>query len=188
MAYGQLEELYWTESNVNDVTESQYFQQTIARCAFLSFRGPIRYAAIIAGAPDADMPTLMRLGEYLLIGYHIKGDDLDMSPDSPAWGKIAGEDITTGRRTLLINYTLSVASDEDRATIEAIINSRSDDEARKRRVYELILKYEAFEHTRAIANRYHARCYDCIDALHVGDAHQLLLREFADFAILKRKV
>ena len=48
MAYGQLEELYWTESNINDVNESQYFQQVIARCAFLSFRGPMHYAAIIA--------------------------------------------------------------------------------------------------------------------------------------------
>lgn len=188
MAYGQLEELYWTESNVNDVTESQYFQQTIARCAFLSFRGPIRYAAIIASAPDEDMQTLMRLGEYLLIGYHIKGDDLDMSPDSPAWGKIAGEDITTGRRTLLINYTLSVANDEDRATVETIIDSRTDDEARKRQVYELILKYEAFEHTRAIAKRYHARCCECIDELNINDTYKSLLRAFADFAILKRKV
>jgi len=188
MAYGQLEELYWTESNVNDVSDSQYYQQTIARCAFLSFRGPIRYAAIIASASAADMPTLMRLGEYLLIGYHIKGDDLDMSPDSPAWGKIAGEDITTGRRTLLINYTMRVASESDRTKIEAIVNARSDDAADKRFVYELILKYRAFEHTRAIADQYHARCYNCIEALSIDVAHKSLLREFADFAILKRKV
>lgn len=188
MAYGQLEELYWTESNVNDVNESQYFQQVIARCAFLSFRGPLHYAAIIADAPADDLPTLARLGEYLLIGYHIKGDDLDMSPDSPVWGKIAGEDITTGRRTLLINHTMSVANSADRALIEKIIDSRTVDEAEKRQVYELIIKYKTFEHTRKIAARYHAKSCRCIDDLKIADKHKQLLREFADFAILKRRV
>ncbi len=188
MAYGQLEELYWTESNVNDVNESQYFQQVIARCAFLSFRGPLHYAAIIADAPPGELPTLARLGEYLLIGYHIKGDDLDMSPDSPAWGKIAGEDITTGRRTLLINRTLSVASAEDRAAIERIIELRTEDETEKRQVYELIVKYKTFEHTRKIAAKYHEKCYRCINELQIADDHRELLQEFADFAIFKRKV
>jgi geranylgeranyl pyrophosphate synthase len=188
MAFGQIEELYWTESNVNDVSESQYFQQVIARCAFLSFRGPLRYAAIIADAPSSDIPILMRLGEYLLIGYHIKGDDLDMSPDSAAWGKIAGEDITTGRRTLLINHTLSVANAEDRATIERIIDSRTEDEAEKKLVYHLIIKYKAFEHSRKIAETYHAKCYELIDTLQTTEGHKSLLQEFADFAILRRRV
>lgn len=187
MAYGQIEELYWTESDVNDVNEAQYFQETIARCAFLSFRGPIRYAAIIAGAPEADFPSLLRLGEYLLVGYHIKGDDLDMSPDSPAWGKIAGEDITTGRRTLLINHTLSVASPEDRRTIEAILESRTEREDEKRVVYEMIIKYRTFEHTRELVRRYHRLCYDCIDRLDIDAQHAQLLREFTDFAMIKRR-
>lgn len=188
MAFGQMEELYWTESNVNDVNESQYFQQVIARCAFLSFRGPIRYAAIIADAPIGDLPVLARLGEYLLIGYHIKGDDLDMSPDSSAWGKIAGEDISTGRRTLLINHTLSIATAEDRKTIEKIISSRTEAEEEKQQVYDLILKYKTFEHTRKIAKKYHEKCYRCIDELQIGNVHRVLLREFTDFAIHDRKV
>lgn len=188
MAFGQIEELYWTESDVNDINESQYFQQVIARCAFLSFRGPLRYAAIIADTPTDDIPILMRLGEYLLIGYHIKGDDLDMSPDSPAWGKIAGEDITTGRRTLLINYTLSVANAEDRTVIERIISSRTEDEAEKKLVYQLIIKYRAFEHSRKIAVKYHDKCYQVIGTLQMPESHKNLLREFADFAILRRMV
>lgn len=188
MAFGQIEELYWTESSVSDINESQYFQQVIARCAFLSFRGPLHYAAIIADAPAEDIQTLLRLGEYLLIGYHIKGDDLDMSPDSPAWGKVAGEDITTGRRTLLINYTLSVAGEEDRALIERIINSRTEDEDEKKLVYELIIKYKAFEHSHRIAEKYHDKCYQRIADLHISDESGSLLREFADFAILGRKV
>jgi geranylgeranyl pyrophosphate synthase len=148
----------------------------------------MHYAAIIADAPPEDLPMLARLGEYLLIGYHIKGDDLDMSPDSPAWGKIAGEDITTGRRTLLINHTLSVASAEDRATIVRIIESRTEDETQKQQVYKLIVKYRTFDHTRKIAAKYHEKCYRRIDELQIAARYRELLREFADFAILKRKV
>jgi geranylgeranyl pyrophosphate synthase len=188
MAFGQIEELYWTESDINDVSEPQYLQETIARCAFLSFRGPIRYGAIIAGAPESDFPALLKLGEYLLIGYHIKGDDLDMSPDSPAWGKVAGEDITTGRRTLLINHTLSVASEDDKEIIEAILISRTDDEDEKRKVYEMIIKYNTFSYTSQLAKTYYDNCVDCINQLSISEKYKKLLVEFTDFAMVKRKV
>jgi len=188
MAFGQIEELYWTESNINRVTVEQYLQETIARCAFLSFRGPLRYAGIIADAPEEDIPVLERIGEYLLIGYHIKGDNLDMAPDSNAWGKIAGEDITTGRRTLLINYLLQNANREDRELLEEILNSRTKDEEKKKEVYDLVLKYKAFQYTRNLAEKYHELTKIEIDRLHIPDKYKTLFYEFSEFASMKRAV
>jgi len=188
MAYGQIEELYWTESNVNSVALSQYLQETIARCAFLSFRGPLRYAAIVADAPAEDIPVLERIGEYLLIGYHIRGDTLDMSPDSDEWGKIAGEDITTGRRTLLINYVLEKAEPGDRAELERILNARTTDERIKHWVYDKVVQYGGFAFTREMARAYHEKTREQILRLHISERHRQLFSEFSDFAAMKRSV
>jgi geranylgeranyl pyrophosphate synthase len=188
MAFGQIEELYWTESNINTVTVEQYLQETIARCAFLTFRGPLRYAAIIADAPEEDIPVLEKIGEYMLVGYHVRGDNLDMSPDSDAWGKIAGEDITTGRRTLLINYILQNASEEDNKRLVEIINSRTVDESRKREVFDLVMKYRGLEYTRDLAEKYNSLTKKEIDKLHVSDKHKNLFCQFSDFSCMKRAV
>ncbi len=186
MAFGQMEELYWTESNVNSVTVRQYLQETIARCAFLSFRGPLKYAGMLADAPEEDIPVLEKMGDYLLIGYHIRGDNLDMSPDSQEWGKVAGEDISTGRRTLLINYVLQHATESDRETLTDILNARSRDEKKKRLVYEMVLKYNAFEYTRHLAEEYNARAQSEIEKLHVPKEYKTLFREFSDFSSERR--
>ncbi|THB71547.1 MAG: hypothetical protein D6B25_18310 [Desulfobulbaceae bacterium] len=188
MAFGQIEELYWTQSNVNDITVDQYLQETIARCAFLTFRGPMRYAGILADAPPQDIAVLEKIGEYLLVGYHLKGDNLDMSPDSPEWGKVAGEDITTGRRTLLINYLLDKADKQERATIESIISSRTEDEEKKKVVYELVLKYDIFAQTRDLAAEYNQLAKQEIEKLSVSDEYKLLLNQFADYATRRRSL
>lgn len=186
MGFGQIEELYWTESNVNTVTVEQYLQETTARCAFLSFRGPLRYAAIIADAPEEDLPVLEKIGERLLVGYHIKGDILDMSPDSEEWGKVAGEDITTGRRTLLINYVLQQADPEEREWLVDILNSRTDDDTEKRQVYELVVKYRGADYTRKLAAEYNELTKSEVDTLHISDQYRQLFHEFSDFASTKR--
>ncbi|MBN2449852.1 MAG: polyprenyl synthetase family protein [Lentisphaeria bacterium] len=188
MAFGQIEELYWTENRINRVTVEQYLQETTARCAFLTFRGPLRYAGLIAGAPGEDIPVLERLGESLLIGYHLRGDTLDMVPDSEAWGKVAGEDITTGRRTLLINYLLQHADARDRQTLIDILNAHAADDDRKRQVYDMVLKYGGFAFSTRLAEEYNAVAKRDIDLLHIPMSHKTLLHEFAEFATLRRKV
>lgn len=188
MAFGQIEELYWTESNVNRVTVEQYLQETVARCAFLSFRGPLRYAGLIAGAPAEDIPILERIGEDLLVGYHLRGDNLDMSPDSAAWGKIAGEDITTGRRTLLINYLLQNLEGAARERLTEIIDSRTVDEARKREVYDMVAESGGFAYSHSLALEYNDLTKHGIDRLQIPDEYKQLLHEFSDFATLRRKV
>lgn len=188
MSFGQIEELFWTQDNINDVSVDQYLQETIARCAFLTFRGPMRYAGILAGASDSDIALLEKIGEYLLVGYHLKGDNLDMSPDSEKWGKVAGEDITTGRRTILINYLLQNATEDDRKSVEEIINSRTEDEQEKRTIYDLVLKYDVFAYTRDLAEQHNALAKDHIAMLHISDTHKTLLNQFADYATEKRNL
>ncbi len=188
MAFGQIEELYWTENNVNRVTVDQYLQETLSRCGFLTFRGPLRYAGLIAGAPTEDIPLLERIGENLLVGYHLRGDQLDMAPDSDAWGKVAGEDITTGRRTLLINYLLQTAGEADRAELVDIIDSRTTEDSKKRKVYDMVVKYGGFAYARDLAGEYNDLTKRDIEQLQVSPAYKELLNQFSDFATLRRKV
>jgi geranylgeranyl pyrophosphate synthase len=188
MGIGQIEELYWTESDINRVTVDQYLQETVSRCAFLTFRGPLRYAALIAGAPEEDIRVLEEIGVTMLVGYHLRGDNLDMSPDSAVWGKVSGEDITTGRRTLLINHLLQNADDADRATLVSIIESRTASDAQKQEVFDMVVKYGGFQHAHELAQHYNELTKREIKKLHISDTYKQLLEQMSDFSTVTRKV
>jgi geranylgeranyl diphosphate synthase type I/geranylgeranyl diphosphate synthase type II len=187
MAFGQIEELYWTESNINHVTVDQYLQETVARCAFLTFRGPLRYAGLIGAAPEDDIAVLERIGETMLVGYHLRGDKLDMSPDSEAWGKVAGEDITTGRRTLLVNHVLQHADESERAELVAILESRAADDSQKQRVFDMVIRHGGFAYSRGLAAEYNELTKQEISGLHISAPYRLLLDRFSDFSTIRRK-
>jgi geranylgeranyl pyrophosphate synthase len=188
MGIGQIEELYWTESDINHVSVDQYLQETVSRCAFLTFRGPLRYAGMIAGAPEEDIPVLEQIGVTMLVGYHLRGDNLDMSPDSAAWGKVAGEDITTGRRTLLINHLLQHADEADRAALVSIIESRTASEEQKLQVFDMVSKYGGFQHAHELAQHYNELTKREIKKLHISDTYKQLLEQMSDFSTVTRKV
>jgi geranylgeranyl pyrophosphate synthase len=124
----------------------------------------------------------------MLIGYHLRGDNLDMCPDSTAWGKVAGEDITTGRRTLLINYLLEKTEGADHDELVSIIDARSEDEDKKRRVYDMVRQYGGFEYAAGLAEEYNVLTKEDVERLHIAEAHKELLRQFSDFATCRRKV
>lgn len=183
---GQAEELYWTDHDINDVTEAQYLQETMSRCAFLSFRGPVKIAAILAGAEDDRVQAMAEYGEYLGLGYHLHGDNLNLS--SPELGKVWAEDITTGRRTLLILHTLRSASPKDRQRLAEIINARTLDPALKEEAVSYLFKYGALEYCTKRAQELGEQANACIERAKLDGVHQARFNALTEFCCTGRRL
>lgn len=183
---GQAEELYWTDHDVNDVTEAQYLQETMSRCAFLSFRGPVKIAAILAGANDDAVQAMAKYGEYLGLGYHLHGDNLNLS--SPELGKVWAEDITTGRRTLLILYTLRAASPKDRQRLSELIAARTHDPALKEEAVGYLFKYGALEHCTKRAQDLGEQANACIERASLSGIHRERFSALTEFCCTSRRL
>ena len=94
----------------------------------------------------------------------------------------------SGRRTLLINHVLRAASPEDARQIERILDSRTRDEAEKKKVYDLVRKYGGLEFAMDLAQRYDALSRELVDRLHLAEPYKVLLRQFCEFSSVKRRM
>jgi len=91
----------------------------------------------IAGADDRVRTALTAAGRDLGRAFQIQDDLLDLTANHAKWGKTIGGDLIEGKRTYLLLRALEVASGEERAWFERIVNDsglpvKSVDEARKR--------------------------------------------------------
>jgi geranylgeranyl diphosphate synthase type I len=180
-------EIIWTIEDWACVGESEYFQETISRCAFLSFRGELHLAGVIAGASDADLFHLGRYGEYVLMSYHLRGDILDLRPEDEDWGKVGGEDITTGRRTAPIIYALERAPAAARDRLLEIMAMRTLDRDLLSEGVGIVAATGAFEHTARRAAEMAEKANACLEKLTIDDEHRDLLRAFTEFTYRRKK-
>jgi geranylgeranyl pyrophosphate synthase len=187
MTLAQGIEIVWTIEEWDRVGESEYFQETISRCAFLSFRGELNLALSIAGAPEADRALLARYGEYVLMAYHLRGDILDLQPEDEEWGKVGGEDVTTGRRTAPIIYALDHAAPEQRRRLLAIMAMRTLDRELLGEAVGIVRETKAFEHVARRAEEMAKKADECVEQLTMPADYKELLRGFTEFTYRRKK-
>jgi len=79
-------------------------------------------------------------------------DILDFKADEAELGKKLGKDLEEGKVTLPLIYLLRSASDDERQTVQEILDGDGVDEAGLKRVLELIRRYDAVDEALARAH------------------------------------
>jgi geranylgeranyl pyrophosphate synthase len=187
MTLAQCLELLWTLENWDDVSEAAYIQETIGRCAFLSFRGEIRIAGVVGDATQGDLDILKDYGEEVLIVYHLRGDMLDLMPEDSLWGKVAAEDITTGRRTYLIIHALQHAEPAARRRLQEILRLHTRDPQLVHEAVDIIRASGAFAQTEARIRAAADQCNALVEQLHISPEFKGLLHSFTKFCWMRKK-
>jgi octaprenyl-diphosphate synthase len=91
------------------------------------FRVSTELAAVLHGAPPAEVLALRNYGEYLGIAYQIYDDCLDLVGTEGATGKTVGTDLARGKLTLPLLHVLAQAGDAEREKLHAIILHGSEE-------------------------------------------------------------
>lgn len=180
-------ETMWPLLHREVIDEDHFFQEVISRCAFLSFRGPARIAAILGGVDDDALRSWEDFGMLIGLAYHLRGDNLNTVPQSNTWGKIPYEDVTAGRRSLLTSYAIKNAGNKDRCELLAILDSRTKDKKQIIRFIELLEKYDAATYCEKRAIDILGEAKRKLDGLDVSQSHKKLLYSFSDFMVKRKK-
>ena len=101
-------------------SEDQYLDVIIRKTAIL-FAAGCYGAAAISGCEEARRQSLQRFGLNLGIAFQIIDDVLDYEGDPQAMGKNVGDDLTEGKPTLPLIYTLRSGTDSERALVTRAI-------------------------------------------------------------------
>ncbi|MBI4020970.1 MAG: polyprenyl synthetase family protein [Candidatus Aenigmarchaeota archaeon] len=151
VSIGQGTDIYWHKGKKSRISEEQYLQMCAFKTGCLS-RLAGRLAAIFAGADKAAEDKVGRFCESVGIAFQIQDDILSATATGEfAKRKGYGDDITEGKRSLLVIHALGKADPEDRLRLLDILNRHTREEKAIAEALAILKKYQSAEYAKRIA-------------------------------------
>ena len=189
LSMGQAMDIAWHRgiANADELGEDDYLQMCAYKTGTLA-RMAAKMAAALSGADTALMEKLGRFAESIGVAFQMQDDILDLTGEEFAKKKGGvGQDITEGKRSLLVIYTIKKASTGDKKRIIEILNMHTSDQAFRDEAIALMKKYGAFEHVKRTAERMVAESWKEAEKLLPTPQAKEKLKQFAEFLIKRNK-
>ncbi len=189
LSMGQAMDIAWHRgiANADELSEQDYLQMCAYKTGTLA-RMAAKMAAVLAGADGRLVEKLGRLAECIGVAFQMQDDILDLTGEEFAKKKGGvGGDISEGKRSLLVIYTLQKASAADKKRLLEILGMHTFDQTLRDEAIVIIKKYGAVEHVKATAERMVTESWSEVDKLLPTPEAKEKLKAFAEFLITRNK-
>jgi geranylgeranyl diphosphate synthase type I len=112
-------------------------------------QGPLRIGAILAGASPRMLTALERFSMPVGVAFQLRDDLLSAFGDPAQTGKPFGNDLKSGKRTLLLVTALERLRRADRTFVSKLVGNRKATDAQLRKAMQLIERCGARERVEA---------------------------------------
>ena len=183
LSFGQAMDIAWHRGiRGADVSEEQYLQMCAYKTGTLA-RFAAKLGAILAKAPEEQVESIGRFAEAIGVAFQIQDDILNIAGDPEAYGKEWGGDITEGKRTLMVIYTLRRAPEAERRRLLEILDMHTRDIELIREAVAIMERHGAIEYAKEVARRLVGEAWAEVDKwLRPSEAKEAL-RALAQFLI-----
>ncbi|RLJ08273.1 MAG: hypothetical protein DRP12_00925, partial [Candidatus Aenigmatarchaeota archaeon] len=178
---GQALDIWWHRGH-KVPTEAEYMQM----CAWKSgtlLRLSARLAACLLEKPVGLEKRLGEFAEAIGIAFQIQDDVLDLIADRKRFGKAWGNDITEGKRTLMVIHACQKAGERERRELLKILDSHTRDRQKIKRAMEIIKKYGSIEYAKQRSREIVEKAWKQVDRILPESEAKQKLRAFAEFLI-----
>jgi len=185
LSMGQAMDISWHRgiANADALGEEDYLQMCASKTGTLA-RMAAKMAAVLSGADKKLVEKLGRFAESIGVAFQMQDDILDLIGQEFAKKKGGvGQDITEGKRTLMVIYTLKKASAADKKRLVEILNVHTSDQRLRDEAISLMQKYHAIEHVRQTASKIVVDSWNEVDRLLPTPQAKEKLKAFAEFLI-----
>lgn len=189
LSLGQAMDIAWHRgmADADLIEEKDYLQMCAYKTGTLA-RMAAKIAAVLAGADEVLVDKLGCFAESIGIAFQIQDDILDLTSDEFAERKGGrGQDITEGKRTLIIIHTLRVAAPQDRKRLIEILRMHPSDQQTKNEAISIMQKYGSIEYAKAFARRIVEESWRNVKSLLPDSEAKEKLNMFARF-LIERKI
>ena len=189
LSMGQAMDIAWHRgiANADQLNEQDYLQMCAYKTGTLA-RMAAKMAAVVSGAEPKLVEKLGRLAESIGVAFQMQDDILDLIGEEFAKSKgCVGGDISEGKRSLLVIYTLQKASEQDRQRLLDILTMHTYKQTLRDEAIAIINKYGAFEHVKAVAEKMVVDSWTDVDMLLPTPEAKEKLKAFAEFLIRRNK-
>ncbi|HUT17358.1 MAG TPA: polyprenyl synthetase family protein [Acidobacteriota bacterium] len=189
LSMGQAMDIAWHRgiANADEIGEEDYLQMCAYKTGTLA-RMAAKLAAVLAGANKELVEKLGRFAESIGVAFQMQDDVLDLTGKEFAKKKGGvGQDITEGKRTLMVIHTLKRASNSDKSRLIQILNMHTSDQTLRDEAISIMQKYNAIEHVKHTAARRVEESWKEVDKLLPTPQAKEKLKAFMEF-LIKRNI
>ncbi len=124
---GQALDIGWARDGRYDITPEDYLEMALHKTAHYSGAVPLAIGAIIGGGTEAEIEALRTYGLDTGLAFQIQDDLLNLVGREESTKKDFRNDITEGKRTLVVVHAIGALEGEERARWIEILSSRPKD-------------------------------------------------------------
>ncbi len=189
LSMGQAMDIAWHRgiANADALSEKDYLQMCAYKTGTLA-RMAAKMAAVIAGAEPKLIEKLGRFAENIGVAFQMQDDILDLTGQEFAKSKgCVGGDITEGKRSLMVIYTLKIAKPPDKKRLIEILNMHTSDQKLRDEAIALMQKYDAMKHVKQTAEQMVMESWNEAEKLLPSPQAKEKLKAFAEFLIKRNK-
>ncbi|RLI00034.1 hypothetical protein DRO19_00620 [Candidatus Bathyarchaeota archaeon] len=189
LSFGQAMDIAWHKglANADEIDVEDYMQMCAYKTGTLA-RMAAKMAAVLADANEELVEKLGRFAEAIGVAFQMQDDILDLTSEEFAQKKGGrGQDITEGKRTLMVIYTLKRASENDRKRLIEILNMHTADQKLRDEAIAIMEKYNAIEYAKNYAKKLVNESWNDIKALLPPSSAKEKLKAFANY-LIERKI
>jgi geranylgeranyl diphosphate synthase type I/geranylgeranyl diphosphate synthase type II len=184
---GSALDLGWAWEKRNNIPEKEFIQHVFFRSCSYTYRHAARLGASVVGAASGDLDKIFKYSSFLGIAFQMVDDILNLKPQLKSWGKTIAEDITEGKRSLLVLYCLNKASLKDSNRLKEILDGNHSDRIILEEGIHILQKYGAFEYVFGKAEEYIEKACSVLKDTEMTNIYKSLFEDFA-YYVIERKI
>lgn len=124
---GQAMDIGWARDGRYDITPEDYLVMATCKTAHYSGAVPLAIGAIVGGGTETQIEGLRNYGLDTGLAFQIQDDLLNLVGEAESTKKGFRDDITEGKRTLVVVHALQNLEDPARSRLIELLSSRTKD-------------------------------------------------------------
>ncbi len=189
LSLGQAMDIAWHRGlcDANKVTEKEYLQMVAYKTGTLA-RMSAKIAAILCGASEKQIEAIGRLAETIGIAFQIQDDILNLVGEEFASRKGgSGEDVTEGKRTLMVIRTLKNAKPADAKRLIEILEMHTTDQRLRDEAIAIMKIYDGIDYAKTFASKILKEAWKEVDTTFPPSEAKEKIKALADY-LIKRSI
>lgn len=184
---GQAMDIYWHKGKTEKINEAQYLQMCAFKTGCLP-RMTAKLAVLLSGGKGKLVEEMGRLAEAIGIAFQIQDDILNLTGKEFAKRKGGlGEDITEGKRSLIVIHALRKAKKSDKERLIKILNMHTKSQRIRNEALAIIKKCGSVDYAKKKSQKLIKNSWDKIDKFLVNSPAKNKLKEFINY-LIERKI
>lgn len=184
LSLGQAMDIAWHNGlcSADNLSEEEYLQMCAFKTGTLA-RMSAKIAALLSGATEQQVDRLGNYAETIGIAFQIQDDILNLTEGEFTNKKGLGEDITEGKRSLLVIHALNKATESDKKRLIEILNMHTNEQKLRDEAIAIIKKYGSIEYASKKAESMIVNAWKDVDILLKPSEAKDNLKAFAEYLV-----